>query len=86
MIELNILEIARHTAWRYKKSSDPNHSDTYTFNERKMIDFAQKVKTLLMLEINRCAVDSDTCGAPKPCKCEILILSPFSDLLSEATK
>lgn len=38
-----ILEIAHRTAWKYKKSSDPHHSDTYTFNEHTMIDFVQKV-------------------------------------------
>lgn len=27
-----ILELAHREAWRYKKSSDPHHSDTYTFN------------------------------------------------------
>jgi hypothetical protein len=38
-----ILEIAHGTAWKYKKSSDPHHSDTYTFNEHTIIDFVQKV-------------------------------------------
>lgn len=31
--------IAHRTAWRYKKSSDPHHSDTYTFNRHTLIDF-----------------------------------------------
>jgi hypothetical protein len=38
-----ILEIAHRTAWKYKHSSDPHHSDTYTFNAHTMIDFARKV-------------------------------------------
>jgi len=51
-----ILEIARRTAWKYKKSGDPHHSDTYTFNEHTLIDFVQKVQAHLILdERNRCA-------------------------------
>lgn len=38
-----ILEIAHRTAWKYKHSSDPQHSSTYTFNAHTMIDFARKV-------------------------------------------
>ncbi len=46
-----ILEIAHRTAWKYKKSSDPHHSDTYTFNEFTMIDFAQKVTREMEIRI-----------------------------------
>lgn len=38
-----VLEIAHRTAWKYKLSSDINHSDTYTFNEITMVDFATKL-------------------------------------------
>lgn len=38
-----ILKIAHRTAWKYKHSTDPHHSDTYTFNNMCMIDFARKV-------------------------------------------
>jgi len=43
-----ILEIAHRTAWKYKHSSDPNHSATYTFNAHTMIDFARKVHEALL--------------------------------------
>lgn len=46
-----ILEIAHRTAWKYKKSSDSHHSDTYTFNEFTMIDFAQKVTREMEIRI-----------------------------------
>ena len=46
-----ILEIAHRTAWKYKKSSDPHHSDTYTFNEHTMIDFVQKVTREMEIRI-----------------------------------
>ena len=35
--------IAHRTAWRYKKSSDPHHSDTYTFNRHTLIDFVRAI-------------------------------------------
>ena len=41
--EKEILDIAHRTAWKYKFSNDPHHSDTYTFNKMCMIDFARKV-------------------------------------------
>lgn len=41
--EKEILDIAHRTAWKYKFSKDPHHSDTYTFNKTCMIDFARKV-------------------------------------------
>jgi hypothetical protein len=34
-----ILKLAHRTAWKYKLSSDPSHSDTYKFNNSCMIDF-----------------------------------------------
>lgn len=35
-----VLALAHRIAWRYKKSSDPHHSDTYTFNEATLLQFA----------------------------------------------
>lgn len=32
--------LAHRIAWRYKKSSDPHHSDTYTFNRETLLQFA----------------------------------------------
>ena len=42
----DILHLAHRTAWRYKKSSDPNQSDTYTFNEHTLMDFLRKIQDL----------------------------------------
>jgi hypothetical protein len=36
-----IEEIGHRTAWRYKFSSDPHHSSTYTFNKACLIAFAR---------------------------------------------
>ena len=33
-------KLAHRIAWRYKKSSDPSHSDTYTFNRETLVQFA----------------------------------------------
>lgn len=38
--------LAHRTAWRYKKSSDPHHSDTYTFNRFALLHFAEKLRAL----------------------------------------
>lgn len=38
-----ILDLAHREAWRYKKSSDPHHSDTYTFNRSTLLEFARKL-------------------------------------------
>lgn len=35
--------LAHRIAWRYKKSSDPHHSDTYTFNKDALIQFAAAI-------------------------------------------
>lgn len=32
--------LAHRIAWRYRKSSDPHHSDTYTFNAATLLHFA----------------------------------------------
>ena len=41
-----ILKLAHRTAWKYKFSSDPSHSDTYKFNNFCMIDFARKLLSM----------------------------------------
>jgi len=33
--------MAHRRAWRYKKSSDPHHSDTYTFNRATLLEFVR---------------------------------------------
>lgn len=33
--------LAHRMAWRYKQSSDPHHSDTYTFNRATLLQFAE---------------------------------------------
>jgi hypothetical protein len=43
MRDETILLIAHRTAWKYKYSTDPHHSDTYTFNDSCMLDFARKL-------------------------------------------
>jgi hypothetical protein len=40
-LDLDALErLAHRMAWRYKKSSDPHHSDTFTFNVSTLQQFA----------------------------------------------
>jgi len=43
MNKKKVLEIAHRTAWKFKHSSDPSHSSTYTFNESTLIDFVNKI-------------------------------------------
>lgn len=50
MTDYQVLELAHRICWKYKKSSDPNHSDTYTFNEYTMKEFARVL--LLMAKNN----------------------------------
>lgn len=38
-----IAEIGHRMAWRYRQSSDPNHSDTYTFNRARLVAFARAI-------------------------------------------
>ena len=38
-----VIALAHRKAWRYKKSSDPHHSDTYTFNESTLLDFVAAI-------------------------------------------
>lgn len=53
MADAEILDVAHRMAWRYKKSSDPHHSDTYTFNATTMVDFARRVMAAAASEENR---------------------------------
>ena len=50
MSEQEIEALAHRVAWRYAKSSDPNHSDTYTFNRQCLMQF---VGALLAAERER---------------------------------
>lgn len=43
MTDDEVLAQAHREAWRYKKSSDPHHSDTYTFNRATLLEFARKI-------------------------------------------
>ena len=38
--------IGHRTAWRFKHSSDPAHSDTYTFNDACLLTFARAILAL----------------------------------------
>ena len=40
MTMTEVEKLAHRIAWRYKKSSDPAHSDTYTFNRETLLKFA----------------------------------------------
>jgi hypothetical protein len=40
----DIVALAHRKCWRYKRSSDPHHSDTYLFNLHTLIDFVRKVE------------------------------------------
>lgn len=42
---MSIEDLAQRMAWRYKKSGDPAHSDTYTFNRETLLQFAEAVQT-----------------------------------------
>lgn len=44
MTEHEIEALAHRTAWRYKKSGDPAHSDTYTFNRTTLLQFARALE------------------------------------------
>lgn len=41
MTDYKVKELAHRVCWKYKKSQDPHHSDTYTFNENKLLEFAR---------------------------------------------
>ncbi len=39
-----IAELAQRTCWRYRHSSDPHHSHTYTFNRSTLLQFARAIE------------------------------------------
>lgn len=39
-----IKELAHRKAWRYKHSTEPQHSDTYTFNDMCLIDLCRAIE------------------------------------------
>jgi hypothetical protein len=41
--EAQIEAEAHRMCWRYKHSSDPAHSSTYTFNRTCLMDFAERI-------------------------------------------
>jgi predicted lipid-binding transport protein (Tim44 family) len=41
MEDEQIEAMAHRMAWRYKHSSDPAHSHTYTFNRARLLEFAR---------------------------------------------
>lgn len=43
LTEDQIEAMAHRRAWRYKKSTDPHHSDTYTFNRATLLDFVRGI-------------------------------------------
>ena len=48
----DVEKLAHRIAWRYKKSSAPAHSDTYTFNRDTLLQFAA---VLMAAEREQCA-------------------------------
>ena len=55
--QTDVEKLAHRIAWRYKKSSDPAHSDTYTFNRDTLLQFAD---VLMAAERERCAKLAET--------------------------
>ena len=47
MTDYEVKELAHRVCWKYKKSADPHHSDTYTFNDHTITEFA---RLLLLME------------------------------------
>lgn len=47
MTDYQVEELAHRICWKYKKSSDPHHSDTYTFNKNTLLEFA---RILILME------------------------------------
>lgn len=43
MTKDEIEALAHRTCWRYRKSGDPHHSDTYTFNAATLHEFVRRV-------------------------------------------
>ena len=59
-----IMMLAHRTAWKYKHSGDPAHSDTYTFNDTCMVDFVRKVQAQAIEACARvCDAKADACNS-----------------------
>jgi hypothetical protein len=43
LTDADIEATAHRKAWRYEKSSDPAHSDTYTFNQSTLVNFSRTI-------------------------------------------
>lgn len=52
MTDYQVKELAHRVCWRYKASKNPKDSDTYTFNEQTLLEFAR----ILKLMDNACEV------------------------------
>ena len=46
MTDYEILSLAHRICWKYKKSQDQHHSDTYTFNDKTMLEFVRILKMM----------------------------------------
>lgn len=46
MTDYQVKELAHRVCWKYKKSQDPHHSDTYTFNDHTLLEFARVLKLM----------------------------------------
>jgi hypothetical protein len=46
MTDYEVLQLAHRTCWKYKHSKDPNHSDTYTFNEHTLKEFVRILRLM----------------------------------------
>ncbi len=46
LAEAAILSLASRSAWRHRQSSDPHHSDSYTFNTVTLLGFVRNVIAL----------------------------------------
>lgn len=57
MTKDQIEALAHRECWRYKKSSDPHHSDTYTFNTVTLHQFARK-----LVDADRSEPNCKTCA------------------------
>lgn len=56
----DILTAGHRLAWRYKHSTDPSHSSTYTFNRACLLQFARAILTLRPQAAQQ--------ATPEPCK------------------
>lgn len=42
--DYQVEQLAHRTCWRYRHSSDPAHSHTYTFNRHTLLEFARALR------------------------------------------